>query len=197
MTAHGSAARATRAQRERRDAEELRRTRLLPTWVEWFFVGGAVVLIPWIVFLFTTTQQAVVSKHSRLVWGGFDCFLVLGFALTAYRITRRSPRGAITATATGTMLFIDAWFDVLTARHHGAQLVAVLLAVFAEIPCGLICFYVARRIIGLFESSIPVLRDAGFRLSGGRLVPPAGPGESAPDRTAAPPRPVADELSER
>lgn len=167
------AARAKRLERERRDAAQLRRTRLLPTWVEWFFVGGAVVLIPWIVFLFTTTEQGVVSKHSRLLWGGFDCFLVIGFVLTAYRVARRSPRGAITATATGTMLFIDAWFDVLTARHANAQLIAILLAVFAEIPCGLICFYVARRIIGLFESSIPVLREAGFRLSGGRLVPPA------------------------
>jgi hypothetical protein len=173
---------------QRRDAEELRRTRLLPTWIEWFFVGGAVVLIPWIVFLFTTTEQGVVSRHSRLVWGGFDCFLVVGFALTAYRVARRSPRGAITATATGTMLFIDAWFDVLTARHASAQLLAVLLAVFAEIPCGLICFYVARRIIGLFEASIPVLREAGFRLSGGRLVPP-------PADAGVPP--VPDDLSER
>lgn len=189
MVTHGSTARAARWRRDRRDAQELRRTRLLPTWVEWFFVGGAVVLIPWIVFVFTTTQQVVVSRHSRLLWGGFDCFLVIGFAMTAYRIARRSPRGAITATATGTMLFVDAWFDVLTSRHHGAQLIALLLAVCAEIPCGLICFYVAHRIIGLFESSITVLREAGFRLSGGRLVPPAGP--------AGAPRPAAEDLSER
>ena len=60
------------------------------------------------------------------------------------------------------------------------------LALFAEIPCAMICFYVARRIIGLFEASIPVLREAGFRLSGGRLTPPpadaavpAVPGESS------------------
>jgi hypothetical protein len=149
-------------------------SRVLPTWVEWFFVGGAVVLIPWTVYLFTTTQQAVVGRHGRLMWGGFDCFLILGFALTAYRIKRRSPRGAITAAATGTMLFIDAWFDVLTAHRPAAQLMAVVLAVFAELPCAVICFYVARRIIGLFESSIPLLWEAGFRVSGGRLEPPAG-----------------------
>lgn len=149
-------------------------SRLLPKWIEWFFIGAALVLIPWIVVLFTAPPQVdVVAKHSRLVWGGFDCFLVLGFARTAYRIATRSPRGAITATITGTMLFVDAWFDVLTSRRPIDQLAAVLMAVFAEIPCGLICFYVARRIIGVFEDSLPVLRDAGFRLAGGRLVPPA------------------------
>ena len=154
-------------------ADRRRRAQVLPKWIEWFFIAAAVVLIPWIVVLFTSTQPTVVAKHSRLVWGGFDCFLVIGFALTAYRIAIRSPRGAITAAATGTMLFIDAWFDVLTSRRPIDQLTAVLMAVFAEIPCGLICFHVARRIIGVFESSVPVLRAAGFRFDGGRLVPPA------------------------
>lgn len=158
------------------------RGQLLPKWIEWFFIAAALVLIPWIVVLFTVSPQAgLVTKHSRLVWGGFDCFLVLGFAVTAYRIATRSPRGAITAAATGTMLFVDAWFDVLTSRRPVDQLAAVLMAVFAELPCALICFYVARRIIGVFEASIPVLREAGFRLVGGRLVPPAeSPAEPRP-----------------
>jgi len=159
----------------RRLAEKRRgRGQLLPKWIEWFFIVAALVLIPWIVVLFTSPPQAgIVTKHTRLVWGGFDCFLVLGFAVTAYRIATRSPSGAITAAATGTMLFVDAWFDVLTSRRPTDQLTAVLMAVFAEIPCGLICFYVARRIIGVFEASVPVLRAAGFRSAGGRLVPPA------------------------
>jgi hypothetical protein len=155
-----------------RAAGDLKRGRLLPKWISGFFIAAAVVLIPWIVILFTSSRQIEVAKHWRLVWGGFDCFLVLGFALTAYRIATRSPRGAITAAATGTMLFVDAWFDVLTSRRPTDQLTAVLMAVFAEIPCGLICFYVARRIIGVFEASIPALREAGFRVIGGRLVPP-------------------------
>jgi len=157
------------------------RAQLLPTWIAGFFILAAVVLIPWIVLLFTSSHQLIVAKHQRLVWGGFDCFLVIGFALTAYRVATRSVRGAITATATGTMLFIDAWFDVLTSRRPTDQLTAVLMAVFAELPCGLICFYVARRIIGAFEHSVPVLGEAGFRFVGGRLVPPAAVNPPAPD----------------
>jgi hypothetical protein len=157
------------------------RVRLLPKWVAWFFIAAAVVLIPWIVLLFTAQHQLIVAKHQRLVWGGFDCFLVLGFALTAYRIATRSPRGAITAAATGTMLFIDAWFDVLTSRRPVDQLTAVLMAQFAEIPCGLICFHVARRIIGQFETPALVSQEAGPRSAGGRLLPPAAVKPAAPD----------------
>ena len=74
--------------------------RVLPRWIEAFFFCAAVVLIPWTVLLFSdTSSQFGVGAHWRLVWGGFDCFLVIGFALTAYRVARRSPRGAITATA--------------------------------------------------------------------------------------------------
>lgn len=165
---------AQRVLKKRRMNTTRGRGQVLPKWIEWFFIVAAVVLIPWIVVLFTVSPQAgIVAKHSRLVWGGFDCFLVLGFAVTAYRIATRSPRGAITSAMTGTMLFVDAWFDVLTSRRPVDQFAAVLVAVFAEIPCGLICFYVARRIIGVFEASIPVLREAGFRFVGGRLVPPA------------------------
>jgi hypothetical protein len=134
-----------------------------------------VVLIPWIVLMFTVPEVVNVPRHGELelVWGGFDCFLVLGFAVTAFRLMTRSPRGAVTAAMTGTMLLIDAWFDVLTT-HRGGLLVSVLMAVFAEIPCAIICFYVSHRIMSVFEDAKRHLSVAGFRLQAGRLVPPAG-----------------------
>lgn len=148
-------------------------SRILPRWVAVFFVGGAVVLIPWIVLMFTVPRVVNVTPHWELVWGGFDCFLVLGFALTAFNLFTRSPRGAVTAAMTGTMLLIDAWFDVLTT-HRGGLLISILMAVFAEIPCALICFYVSRRILSLFEQAKDYLHAAGFTVRNGRLVPPAG-----------------------
>jgi hypothetical protein len=153
--------------------------RILPRWVVAFFLGGAVVLIPWDVLMFSVPQVVNVPKHWVLVWGGFDCFLILGFAVTAFRLMTRSPKGAVTAAMTGTMLLIDAWFDVLTT-HRGGQLVSILMAVFAEIPCALICFYVSRRIVSLFEQAKDYLAEAGFIVRNGRLLPPAGfPGTSA------------------
>ena len=94
-------------------------SKILPRWVLAFYLGGAIVLIPWIVLMFTVPDVVNVSPHGTLVWGGFDCFLVLGFARTAFNLIRRSPRGAVTAAMTGTMLLIDAWFDVLTTHRGG------------------------------------------------------------------------------
>lgn len=166
--------------------------RILPRWVVAFFLGGAVVLIPWIVLMFTVPQVVNVTRRWELVWGGFDCFLVLGFAVTAFRLMTRSPRGAVTAAMTGTMLLIDAWFDVLTT-HRGGQVLSILMAVFAEIPCAVICFYVSRRIVSLFEQAKDHLAGAGFTVRAGRLVPPAG--FPLPERARAlgeddPPEPV-------
>ena len=153
--------------------------RILPRWVVAFFLGGAVVLIPWDVLMFSVPQVVNVPKHWVLVWGGFDCFLVLGFGATAFRLMTRSPKGAVTAAMTGTMLLIDAWFDVLTT-HRGGQMVSILMAVFAEIPCAVICFYVSRRIVRLFEQAKDYLAESGFVVRGGKLLPPAGfPGGSA------------------
>jgi hypothetical protein len=145
---------------------------VLPRWIVVFFIGGAIVLVPWIIILFGSLHETAIAKHWRLVWGGFDCFLLLGFAMTGYRIVTRSPRALLAATATGIMLLIDAWFDVLTARRTGDVLTAIFMAVFAEIPCALVCFYVARRILALIEDALQYLNAAGFRVVGGRLVPP-------------------------
>jgi hypothetical protein len=153
--------------------------RILPRWVVAFFLGGAVVLIPWDVLMFSVPQVVNVPKHWVLVWGGFDCFLILGFGVTAFRLMTRSPKGAVTAAMTGTMLLIDAWFDVLTTRR-GGLMVSILMAVFAEIPCAVICFYASRRIVKLFEQAKDYLAEAGFVVRNGRLLPPAGfPGTSA------------------
>ncbi|MBR7829069.1 hypothetical protein KDK95_22370 [Actinospica sp. MGRD01-02] len=162
-------------------------SRILPRWVVVFFLGGAVVLIPWIVLMFTVPDAVDVTRRWELVWGGFDCFLVLGFARTAFNLIRRSPRGAVTAAMTGTMLLIDAWFDVLTT-HRGGQLISILMAAFAEIPCALICFYVSRRITDLFEQTKEYLVAAGFTVQAGRVVPPAGfPGAAVPAEPPAAP----------
>ena len=164
---------------------ELGAGRIIPRWVVAFFLGGAVILIPWDVLMFSVPQVVNVPKHWVLVWGGFDCFLILGFAVTAFRLITRSPRGAVTAAMTGTMLLIDAWFDVLTT-HRGGQLVSILMAVFAEIPCAVICFYVSRRIVKLFEQAKDYLGEAGFTVRNGKLVPPAGfPGTIAAAARAA------------
>jgi hypothetical protein len=51
---------------------------------------------------------------------------------------------ALFATAFATLLIVDAWFDVTTARR-GNITQSVLLAVIVEIPSALLMLWVARR----------------------------------------------------
>ena len=48
--------------------------------------------------------------------------LALGLASTALGVMRPLPGLSASASASGTLLVVDAWFDVLTA-HHGAEFV--------------------------------------------------------------------------
>src|SRR6476469_9985153 len=89
---------------------------LVPPWIAPVLFACAVVLIPWIGFLFATLPRHYVANHWQLAWGGFDVVLGIALAATAVTVIRRSPFAEVTATITGTLLCSDAWFDVLTSR---------------------------------------------------------------------------------
>ena len=59
---------------------------------------------------------------------------------------RVDPRVQISATVSATLLVVDAWFDVTTSGRHSSLLLAVLLAVFAELPAAAFSLYVAQRV---------------------------------------------------
>ena len=55
------------------------------------------------------------DTHYRGAWVGFDLLLVAAIVLTAYFAFRIDARVQLPATATATLLVVDAWFDVMTA----------------------------------------------------------------------------------
>jgi hypothetical protein len=67
--------------------------------------------------------------------------LLLTVALAAWR---RSPWLEGAATATATLLFVDAWFDVLTSSTRAELVVAIVLAVLVELPLAVLCLVLAR-----------------------------------------------------
>jgi ABC-type proline/glycine betaine transport system permease subunit len=78
-----------------------------------------------------------------MVWWGFDSFVIMVMALTAYFIARRSIWVILTASSLGTCLFIDCWFDILTSRHGRDLLQSIMLALFVELPVAIISWYFA------------------------------------------------------
>src|SRR5258705_272515 len=58
---------------------------------------------------------------------------------------RKSPWVGALAAATGTLLVTDAWFDIVLESHADELWNAVYLAIFAELPVAILCFWIAYR----------------------------------------------------
>jgi hypothetical protein len=145
---------------------------LVPPWVGPALFVCAVVLVPWIAFLFLTLPPHYAANHWQLAWGGFDIGLGTALATTALTVARRSPFAEVTATITGTLLCCDAWFDVLTSRGTSDIAQAVASAALVELPLAALCFWMATNFAHAVEVARPFLQAAGFTVSKNRLVPP-------------------------
>jgi hypothetical protein len=105
-----------------------------------------VVLLPWIGVLAVTLPRRQYDLHYRAAWVGFDLLLVLAIVRTAYMAFRVDQRVQFSATATATLLVVDAWFDMMTSGSHRAFFQAFVLAVLIEIPAAVFSIYVARSV---------------------------------------------------
>jgi hypothetical protein len=100
---------------------------------------AAIGLVPWTLWLTYTLPSRHVTHHYDLAWIGFDCALAAAIGLTAAAALRDWETLVPLASATGTMLVCDAWFDVITSAGGGELLEAVLLAGLAELPLAVLC----------------------------------------------------------
>jgi hypothetical protein len=111
-----------------------------------FFLAG-IGLLPWTAYLVATLP----SRHLQtgfydVAWGGFDAALAALLVATGAGLLRRRLWVQSTATAAATMLVCDAWFDVLSSKPGGERLLAIVLAVFAELPSAAVCLLIARHV---------------------------------------------------
>jgi hypothetical protein len=115
------------------------------------FGSVGVFLVPWAIWLALRLPRRHVAEHYDLAWAGFDVGLAILVAATAVAVWKRSPYLPIIASVGGTLLLADAWFDVVTS--HGARELSWAIggAVIAELPLGILCFYVAWRALLEFE----------------------------------------------
>ncbi len=107
---------------------------------------AGVVLIPWTVYLAVSLPRRDLDTHYRAAWVGFDILLVATIVMTAHFAYRMDARVQLPATATATLLVVDAWFDVMTAGRRQSTFEAVLMAVCIEIPAALFSLWLARRV---------------------------------------------------
>jgi hypothetical protein len=116
----------------------------------------SVLLIPWIAFIALVLPSRQLSRNYDFAWAGFDGMLFIALASTAYFALRRSRYLSVAATAAGTLLIVDAWFDVLTSRRREVPF-AVLLAVLVELPLAGLCWWLSQQTQAIAEKRISLL----------------------------------------
>jgi predicted branched-subunit amino acid permease len=111
-----------------------------------FFLVGAG-LLPWTIYLVVTLPgRHVQSGYYDVAWGGFDVALAALFVSTGIGLVRRTLWVQSTATAVATLLVCDAWFDILSSRPGRERLLAVALALVAELPSAVVCLLITRHV---------------------------------------------------
>jgi hypothetical protein len=148
----------------------LRRPSTLRGWVAVTYGAVGIGLLPWAFWLSSSLPETHHSAHWDLAWSGFDVGLAACFCGTAFAAHRRAIAwvGAL-AAATGTMLIVDAWFDVVLESHGNELGTAIVLAVVFELPAAAVCFWIAFR-TERFVSRVLHLAPAGERAAQGDLV---------------------------
>ena len=123
-------------------ARRMRRNRLT------LMVGGAIGLIPWMVYLGFTLPANYVAHNWPATWIGFDCVLIAFMIATAVLGWLRRELVILPGFTTGVLLICDAWFDIMTAGP-GQVWISVLTAALINIPLAVIMITGAIRIVRL------------------------------------------------
>ncbi|MEY9926905.1 hypothetical protein ABH926_001530 [Catenulispora sp. GP43] len=108
------------------------------------FVGSAIVLVGWMVFLANTLHGKATVSHWATVWIGLDTMEALALATLGILLVRHDHRARTAATVAATLFGMDAWFDVMLSTG-GDVAQALILAVVFEIPLAAACAGIARQ----------------------------------------------------
>jgi hypothetical protein len=82
-----------------------------------------------------------------LAWAGLDGAEAVAALATAALLGRADIRASLAAAAAGTLLLIDAWFDVCTSAPGAVQALALAEAAFAEVPLGIGAWWLAVSLL--------------------------------------------------
>ncbi len=106
--------------------------------------AGAACEIVWTIYLGFSLPRHYVANHWYLAWVGLDVAEIALLIASAWAAWNRRAILIAFTVALATLLCVDAWFDVTTARH-GDLLESAMLAIFAELPLALGLLWIAWR----------------------------------------------------
>jgi hypothetical protein len=144
--------------------------RIAPRWVAPVFAAGALVLVPWVIYLGFKLPERSTDQHYNLAWVGFDLLLLFTMARTALLAWQGRRQVQLPAAATCTLLLVDAWFDIMTSDGSWALGQALLFAFLLELPIAAIAFWIARNVDKVVERAEHRLAEQAQRLLSTHLL---------------------------
>ena len=122
-------------------------------WLARALVVAGLGMVPWLVLLAVCLPARTVAYHWSAAWVGLDTMETAGLLITGALLLLRDRRSCLAATVTATLVFTDAWFDVTTSAPGLAQLTAVAMAAFIEVPVSVLCAVLALRLVSAHRMS--------------------------------------------
>lgn len=120
--------------------------KVVPRWCGVLLVVLGLLTLPWIAGLAVVLPSSSRAAHYDVSWAGFDLLLCALLLRTGWSALRRREQSELTAAMAGTLLIVDAWFDVLGAPDTGQFLIALAMAVFVELPLAGLCLWISGRV---------------------------------------------------
>lgn len=108
-------------------------------------VVGALVETAWTVYLAWRLPRHYTANHWDLAWVGLDSAQVLMLLLSAWAAWRRRAILILFSCASGSLLLVDAWFDVTTTRYD--EIAQSILSLVIEVPSAFVLFWIAGRMV--------------------------------------------------
>jgi hypothetical protein len=105
----------------------------------------AVTLAPWIVWLGLSLPSSHTDHFYDVTWVGYDIGLLIALSAVMVLAHRRSTYVEIAASIAGTMLVVDAWFDITTSSPGSDRIEAIAAAVIFELPIAGLCLWLSRN----------------------------------------------------
>lgn len=113
----------------------------------------------WTIYLGWRLPRHYVANHWDLAWIGLDVAQIIMLLLAAWAAWRGRALLILFASSAGTLLVLDAWFDVTTARH-GDFTQSLVLALVVEVPSAIALFWITWRSIRVLADSLLVGSEA-------------------------------------
>jgi hypothetical protein len=151
-------------------------SRVARFWLVLVLGGVAVALLPWTAYLSVTLPGRHVARHWDLAWSGLDVMEAIALVGTLYALVRRSAYLEMFAAIAGTLLVVDAWFD-LTTSSTGRDFDWALVFLFGELPLAALCFWLAYEAVPVSAAKAQALE--AVPLPTAQPDPPAAGSEPA------------------